>query len=250
MRTCLSFKVIVIDRITLPKDIPAGSAFTVFSDNSSSSAESVTKNEEAKIVRWLFNLPEAKGLIFKELGIDQDSYLELRVSSPIIDNPNKKPGDIDVLICEQRRAEKAIAMECKRVKAIALNTEKDKVNKINDVGDGVSQANALHNFGFYETYLCVIVETDRRARCEYNVLFRSSIPKTFQQIYDFPLRDKLDEDVGVMFIEIVQPTGKDTSDMVWIGVCLDKRARKLEQSHHLTNRTKKVVGCVMTHPTN
>jgi hypothetical protein len=127
------------------------------------------------------------------------------------------------------------------VKAIAIDTEKEKVNKIDSIGDGVIQANALHNLGFHRTYLLILVVIDGRNKTDYNVLCRGLSNITFERVYDFPLRDKLNEDVGVIFIEISQPTGKSIDSMARVGICIDKEAKRLEQPLNLTNRIDRLL---------
>lgn len=71
-----------------------------------------------------------------------------------------------------------------------------------------------------------------------NVLFRGPSRETFKRIYEFPQRESLCDDVGIVFVEIVQPTGKSFKRMVNIGVCVDRGAGVLSQPTRLTNRIK------------
>jgi hypothetical protein len=153
-----------------------------------------------------------------------------------------KPGDIDVLICQACRADTAIGLQCKRVKVEALDQETDKVNKLPDVSRAVRQANLQRlNFGFHKNYLVVIIETYGALRTESNVAFRGPTSTTFKEIYEFPQRESLHDDVGVLFIKVTQPTSKSFRRMYELGVCLDKQARPLEQTPHLTNRIKELI---------
>lgn len=237
MKTNLEFKVVAFDTMIIPTQKKTNT-HSLFVDNSEYDGESITKKIEEKIVLWLFNQEPAKELVFSQLGIHRSALIKLQVKDPIIVNPSKKPGDIDVIFWEQNQPDRAIVIECKRVKVTAIDSGTDKINKIKSIKDGVIQANALHEFGFHKTYLAIIAEVDGRNRKGYNVLFRSSTPQTFSQIYDFPLRAKLHNDIGILFIEIVQPTGKEISNMAYVGICIDKQASLLEQPHHLTNLVK------------
>lgn len=236
MSMLLEFKVIAFDTQRLPREIPAGSLYPFFKDVSPSNASSVTSVEEKEIIRWLFEQSPARNLIFSELQTEQDSFFKLEVTSPIISDPRKKPGDIDVLICGKQKPHQTIAIECKRVKVTTVDRDNDKVNKINGVGDGVRQANALREFGFHRTYFAILIEVEGKNRTDYNVLSRGSSDSTFTRVYDFPHRDKLHEDIGVIFIEITQPTGKHIDEMAVVGICIDKEANRLDQPTCLTNR--------------
>jgi len=233
MITTLTFKGIAFDTNKIGPTISASYPF--FTDYPMVEEERVTQQKEEQIVSWLFSQTQVKELIFTELRI-QNPCFSLNVVDPIIDNPNKKPGDIDILICEQRQPHRAIALECKRVKVIAADMENDKVNKIDNIGNGVKQANALREIGFHRTYLAILIEVEGKNRVEYNTLCRGPSPTTFKKVYDFPFRDKLHKDVGVIFIEISQPTGKSIDSMAGVGICIDKEAGRLEQPDYLTNR--------------
>lgn len=42
--------------------------------------------------------------------------------------------------------------------------------------------------------------------------------------------------VGIVFIEISQPTGKNFKEMAVVGICIEREASRLDQSTNLTNR--------------
>jgi hypothetical protein len=75
----------------------------------------------------------AKELLLSELRVGPNPFIDYSVKKPVIENPQDKPGDIDLLICDRYEAEHAIAFQCKRVVVRALNQEDDKVNKISDI---------------------------------------------------------------------------------------------------------------------
>jgi hypothetical protein len=60
--------------------------------------------------------------------------------------------------------------------------------------------------------------------------------ETFKEIYEFPRRESLHPDVGIIFLKVTQPTGKSFDQMSDIGMCVDKDAARLEQTAQLTNR--------------
>jgi hypothetical protein len=241
MITTLIFKGIAFDTNRIGPIISAGTSYQFFIDYPIVEEERVTQQKEDQIVLWLFSQTLARQFIFTELGMRNPCFW-LNVVDPIIDNPNKKPGDIDILICEQRQPHRAIALECKRVKVIAMDMENDKINKIDNIGNGVKQANALREIGFHRTYLAILIEVEGKNRAEYNTLCRGPSPTTFKKVYDFPFRDKLNKDVGVIFIEISQPTGKSIDSMAGVGICIDKEAERLEQPYNLTNRINTLLG--------
>lgn len=229
-------------------EVGAGESFALFSEDPGMNDVSATERDEKRIVKWLFHQqPWAARLILQELGMPQSSFIGREVTDPFTQS-NRKPGDIDVFICESSRPSQAVAIECKKVNVIAQNTQKDVVHKVEKIGKGVSQANALRELGFYQTYLTVITVVDGRERGGHNVLFRgignsthdthqgAQTHKTRTRIYEFPRREDLHDEVGIIFIEVVQPTGKSLDEKFGVCVCVDKRAAPREQSNSQTNR--------------
>jgi len=253
MKNVLTFKTIVFDTHTLPAGvtIPAGSSLEFFSANYEGNDNNVTKKHEEQIIKWIVASP-AKELLLSELGVGPNPFIDWSVKQPVIENPQDKPGDIDLLICDEHEAEHAIAFQCKRVVVRALNQVDNNVNKISDIKDAVNQANKQRErLGFHRNYLGILIETYGKKREQSNVLFRGSTQETFKEIYEFPQRESLSSDVGVVFIEISQPTGKSFDRMAVVGICIDQHASRLDQPTQLTNRIKDLMRrkCIMRNRT-
>ena len=120
--------------------------------------------------------------------------------------------------------------------------EDDDVKKLGRVPDLVHQANRQRKiYGFYRNYLALLIKVDARKKLKYNPLSRGINPETFQTIYEFPDRENVHQDVGIVFIEIVQPTGKSFDQYVTVGICIDTEATRLDQLPDLTNRVEEVM---------
>lgn len=242
MNSVLAFKTILVDSHHLPAGtfLSEGDALEFFSAKDQPEEEMITQKEkpEEEIIRWILGSP-AKDLLFDELKIEPDSFVDCSVKRPVIENPQEKPGDIDILVCDGGVAEHAIAFQCKPVTVTAFNQDGDDINKLPDIKDAVLQVNKQRDtFGFYKNYLMVIVKAYGRKRAESNILFRGPSQGTLKQIYEFPYRGRLHDDVGIIFLEIVQPTGKSFNRMAQINICVDKGAATLSQPSRLTNRVK------------
>src|SRR5258708_25482484 len=61
---------------------------------------------------------------------------------------------------------------------------------------------------------------------------------TFKRIVEFPGRDDLKSDVGIVFVELVQPSGVSINERVTLRVCVHQAATQRTQS---TAETKRVV---------
>jgi hypothetical protein len=191
-------------------------------------------------------VPEFCRVLLDELHRPIDSRIATNVQVPFT-GAGKKPGDIDLLIAHPARPHEAIAIECKRVKITVESAGNDHLNKIEEVVTGVKQANALREFGFYQTYLCVIAVVDAAAQQHWNVLNRGidanatynySEQKTFSRFISFPGREDLNKEVGIAFLEVVQPTNRPMLELMSFGISV-QQAAKNDQRSELTNRVSR-----------
>jgi hypothetical protein len=243
MRKVLEFQTIAVDTLTLRKGqtIHAGESTSLYGDYDESDGENVTGERESEILKWLME-SSFRDLLLNKLDVSSDAFIARDVARPVIENPQGKPGDIDLLICDGNRADQAIAFQCKRVKVKAFNQDDDDVNKLSNITGGVKQANfQRNNLGFHRNYLVILIEAYGKKRAGNNVLFRGPNQETFKAIYEFPMRESLHSDVGVIFIEISQPTGKSFRKMAVVGVCIDQEAARLDQPPVLTNRIRELI---------
>lgn len=190
MTKFLAFKTITFDTNTLSADVPI-LTHEYFKDHYAVDGNNVTKEVEEAIIKWILGSP-AKELFLSELRVGHNSFIDYNVKQPIIENPQKKPGDIDLLICPEYKPTLAIAFQCKRVVVKALNQEDDVVRKLPKVVDLVTQANEQRKqLGFHRSYLVILIMVDGSKKLNYNILFRGCNQETFQKIYEFPDRERV-----------------------------------------------------------
>ena len=236
MRRILAFKTIVYDTNLI---IPKVSSYSFFQPHSSVSEESATIKSEQAMVRWLFSCSILKSLIIGEIaGYDTNIVSAIEVQQPIITEPNNRPGNIDILICNKFRPEQTIAIESKRAKVVVYQNGSQKVNKLKEIEKGIKQANGLQSMGFWKSYLLLLIVIDARLKNGSNVIFKYGQHSETSSVYEVPMNASLNRDVGVAYIEIVQPTGKDINKMALVGICIDKRAQELQQGASLTERVR------------
>ena len=217
--------------------IPQGTVLSFFRDVDYLNNNDVTKKAEEEVIKWLLASP-ARNLFLSELEAGLSPFIDYSVKQPVIENPQNKPGDIDMLICPGNRPDIAIALQCKPVVVKALNEEDDDdPRKLPKLMDLVIQANEQRNkLGFYRNYLVVLILVDGRKKITHNTLFRGTNPETFQKIYKFPDKEKVHKDVGIIFIEIAHPAGKHYDQQAVVDICFDREAVRLNQIPRLTNR--------------
>ena len=210
----------------------------------------VTEFDEKPIVRWLMLCPPSREIILDELGLPAAAFY-----CPEVVRPFYAPGegDLDLILCPPLSPREAFAIQCKRVKVESVNAGQDKINKLQDIAGGVCQANKLYNgpFAFFQTYLAIITEVAASGQDE-NIPNRGVRPyttpqrgdtrtTTFRQIVEFPGRAELHNDVGILFIEIVQPSRLSIDKQATIRVCVYRRAERRDQRDSVTNRIREIM---------
>lgn len=211
----------------------------------------VTEFDEKPIIQWLMLCPPARGVILDELGLPANAF-----HCPEVVRPFFVPGegDIDLILCPRLAPHQALALECKRVKVESLNIGQDRINKLQNVPGGVRQANKLYNgpFAFFQTYLAIITEVEASSQDERNIPTRGvrshTTPQrgdtrtdTFKQIVEFPGRAELNNDVGIILIEIAQPSRLSIDKQATVRVCVYRRAERRDQLDCVTNRMMEIM---------
>ncbi|MGN8226724.1 hypothetical protein [Gracilimonas sp. BCB1] len=175
-----------------------------------------TKRIEQVLVRWLFTRSSAKKLLYSVLDLYSDAHVKFEISEPFSER------EFDVLSWNQNAPEQAIAIECKRAKIKRESFQNNDVTGLKKLAEGVIQSRKLLKVGFYKTHLLIMTVVDGRDRTMYNQLSRGANEKQFNKIIDFPNRSELPEEVGLLFVEIVQTTDAPLSRTGFISVSVAK----------------------------
>src|ERR1019366_1493040 len=209
----------------------------------------VTEFDEKHIIRWLMLSPDSRELILEELGLPAAAFYCPEVVSPFY-APGE--GDIDLILCPPLLPREAFALECKRIKVVSVNADQDKITKLQSIGGGVCQVKRLYNrHAFFQTYLAIITQVDATGQDERNIPSRGvrshTTPQrgdtkttTFRQIVEFPGRAELNDDIGIVHIEIVQPSRLSIYTQATVAVCVHRRAKPREQHNEVTNRIREI----------
>jgi hypothetical protein len=211
----------------------------------------VTEFDEKTIIHWLLLCPASRHLLFEMLGLPPDAFYQSQVVQPFY---SMGEGDLDLIVCSRLSPHEAVAIECKRVKVETVNAGQDRINKLPDTARGVCQANRIYNgpFAFFQTYLAIITEVAASLQHEINIPNRGihshTTPQrgdtkntTFRQIVEFPGRAELHDDIGILFIEIVQPSRLSIDTQATARFCLYRRAERREQPDRVTNRVMEIM---------
>ncbi len=215
-----------------------GEASMPFFAESDDSEPSVSENTEDEILKWIVSHRTLGKFLIKQFFADIPgirAYFGL--THPFVIS-NQKPGDIDLFLIHPLFPDKSIAFEVKRVKAVAINDEVSRVNGIEKIRKGVIQANKYQSLGFHQTYLMLIILNDGRAKTSANVMLRSAKTDNVQRIYSIPWNEPLHPDVGIVYVDLNQFTGRSITQTGSMGVCVDKGATPLEQTHGFTKKVE------------
>ncbi len=211
----------------------------------------VTEDAEPVLVRWLIDQKPVRLVLLEELRRHPCSITDTAIKHPLIENPHHKPGDVDLFICDAERPQEALVVEWKRVKVSPQGDGTNCVNRLENVGGGVVQANALRELGFSQTCFGILTVVDAHQQTDCNVPNRGidhtttsnySDTKTFKSIIEFPRREELQETIGILFVELVQPTGRTFDELFTVRVCVHHRPIPQEQRTSTTNRVREHLG--------
>jgi hypothetical protein len=216
----------------------------------------VTEFHEKQIVRWLMLCRDSRDLILEALRLPAAAFYCPEVVSPFYE-PGK--GDIDLILCPPLLPSEALVLECKCIKVESVNADQDKMNKLQRVGGGVCQAKRLYDLhAFFETYLAIITLVDASSQDQdvSNILFRGvrsdTTPQdgdtkttTFKQIVEFPGRSELYsghyDHIGIIHIEVVQPSRLSIDKQATVAVCVFRRAKPREQHNNVTHHIREIM---------
>lgn len=239
MKASVKHHCIICDSLQFAPEVSLEPSYPVFIDPEQNSGfvsrpESLT---ESQLVRFLVHDPQLRCLLTQKFDVDERSCILLEVRDPIVaPNSDAKPGDIDILIGNREDPRRSIAVQVKQVKVTATGDDTDKVNKLTELGSGAQQANATMQLGFHQTYLMVIAQVDGQAQSGQIPILRTTSDETFRKTYEFDYRERLDPNVGLIFMEVVRPTSKPLDTIYRVCIGIDKPAERMEQPEPLTRR--------------
>ena len=119
--------------------------------------------------------------------------------------PGEPLGDIDVLVIPDDAPERSIAIQAKRIKVGPKAFVTGKPNLLGKLPKLRQQANLLAEVGFSQTYCYVFVVVDSRVNNKGEFHYDGLDQNLTERLESIDLLPGLDERVGVMRFEMVQP---------------------------------------------
>ena len=231
------FPCIFYETLRFAPNQPLKDCYRLFVPNATGDGTTITEEHESEMIRLMFRDKDFRNLLLSELELLGEYQVLLEVGTPVARH-GLIPGDFDVILYNQATPPYSIGIECKAV-SVKSNKEgnEDKVTKLGKIRRGVQQANGLRkDHNFHLSYLLVFAKVDAVAHKETNVFFSSASLQALHSVYDKVMNEPLHDDVGIVIVEIVQPTRKNFSEMGMVGVHVERLAKPCEQSEQLTNR--------------
>jgi hypothetical protein len=235
----IQFRWRAFDTFSAPPGATMGPRIPFFDGGGPESDERITAQPEGRIVDWLVGMRAARELLLEELGLPADTYIQTGIVEPLIaKNRSQPPGDIDLIFVPEPHH--AIAIQVKRVRVVAETTHRDRTpgRQLGNITRLVEQANGSREIGFSANYALVLIECDGVARSDYNFIARGASPHVFRRIYHVTKDQPLHADVGLIFVEITQPTRTSVDRAGVVAVCVDKQATRLDQRPEVTARVR------------
>ena len=195
--------------------------YSLFNQNNDT-GDNETKKHEPEMVEWLASKPFFRSLICSGLQIPFYSNFYTNIKKPIITKGNNKPGDIDILIFDRNYPNRSIAIECKKINVKLDKDGNDNVNKIKKIQDCKYQIKGLLELGFHKCFLAVIIANNGMEYEKVNYFARNITDQSFREVYKFPGRDEIDKRAGIIFIDLIQPTGESLNNRGVLSICVDK----------------------------
>lgn len=233
----ITMRSIAYDTVSIKPDAVI---YKLFEDDNSSEDKRVTSLWERELVEFLFThyLKLYEYLIYEELGITNTYNPHFEKIKPIIDNPNEKPGDIDLLLVDESQIIKSIGFQVKKLKGFVDIDNISRV-KFSNIEEGIVQVNKMfEKYRFYKNYLMLIVANDGMNNTTNNFLFRQVDGSEIKQLYLESTYENLKEGIGVFIVEVTQPIGKNIRKSGMIASKLIVQASECEQSEILNNKIK------------
>lgn len=245
MRRTIAFRTTAFDTTPLIAEV---SNYEMFRDSDPYIDEgSICDFPEKKTVEYLLGNYFSKDLLISELAsVSTTPHLDFspfaEISEPVLEyEDRKKIGDVDLLLIPKNRPDVSIAVEFKRVKVKCYSKDDESVNKVEEIRrKGIKQAKILADIGFSQVYLGIMLQYDGRKMRNEHIFFRYSDGPASNDVYDLIYTEKIDPRVGIFYLRLNQPTGRNFSKQGSIGIFIDRVAARQKQSFALTNRLKEL----------
>lgn len=125
-------------------------------------------------------------------------------------------GDLDLLLVNPKQPQFTYEIEFKRIK-IKSDLEFG-INKLNGLKIAVEQMKKRLKIGFHKYYLFIVSVFYGEYKQANNIFFKKADIETLDKIYGSQYLKELDDKVGIVGLEIVQPTAKNFNEQCGMSI--------------------------------
>jgi hypothetical protein len=193
---------------------------------------SIADIAEAELIKRLVANPLDRESLFGVRGMpDHPSVL---LSVDLQSAPGRFEGDVDILLVDPGLPQQATAIEVKRIKVGRTAFASGRPNKLREYGRAVRQADRLAEVGFAQVYLYAFVVVDSRYQNAGRYTYDGMTPELDAVVQNCISVKDLDDAVGVVVHEHVQPMDHPPLELGASGVQLVRLAAPRTQPGELT----------------
>lgn len=216
-----------------------GGVTKFFQDETQSDEGSQILNAtEADLLALVQRTPDTERNLRVQCDLNAEAVFHYEVEGPVVRDTKTRPGDIDILAVNPNSPNRATAFQAKVVRFCADDDEADRAAKLAKLDKLVLQIRGTMEMGFHRVYGIVLVSVDARKRKKINHLARGARPSSTDQVtrHLFNGRVPFPERAGLVFLSIIQPTGRSFLDARTINVDEKIPAKHFDQDPSLTAR--------------
>ena len=231
-REPLFFDFVFMDTVTIGPGPLASTSF--FQDGQAVSSDRIVNLWEQDVVAWILASVRRRDLLFSKICLAPGPYADSILDSEFPLTLTTQGGDLDFVMLEGGDSTQGICVEFKKVKVRIDPQGGESVNNLPGLETLIKQGNKRQSQGFRKTYICAVAVIDAHKFQTPNTLLRGMETPKVQAFYDLGSMAGIHSDVGILLIEIPQPTGKSFHEFSGFKICKIKEAGVLEQPPRLT----------------
>jgi hypothetical protein len=195
----------------------------------------VTDICEQDLVRWILGNSLCRQMFIPKVAQRYGQYRESIPHSKFYNSMSPKGGDIDFIILDGDNFTHAVCVEFKRIKFHVRPNGKCDINKIEELKRLIAQGNARYRQGFWKSFICPIAVIDSHEHKTSNVLVKDHESAGTRIIQKLCEMVGLQDSVGIIIVEITQPTVQSIDLMGGCAIVKVKDAIEQTQSVKLTD---------------
>ena len=195
--------------------------------------DNILNVKEESLAKFVFE--KFGGFLYEELKLYYSYKQIFSVKKPLIDD-----GDLDLLLVNPSKPQFTCELEFKRIKIKYDIQNGETINKLNDLKIAVHQANKRLNIGFHKCYLVIASEFYGEKKEANNIFFKKASKETLDIIYNSKWLKQLDNRIGILGLEVTQPTVKNFNEQCGMPIYLIRSAISQRQPLVLTDTIERL----------